>query len=172
MIKIDLSKCTGCRSCEVACAFYHSGKVGPDSARIKVTHIFEAGIDGPVTCQQCEERYCLSCPEKALKLGKMGQIISSPSLCTVCGKCERRCPIGAIETHNNLVYVCDLCGGSPRCVEACTQEALEFAPDPIQAVSLANISKATKKMNPSEKRHFYTETNGKVLRRKWTGKNA
>jgi hypothetical protein len=39
-------------------------------------------------------------------------------------------------------------------------------------MSLAMIKKATKKMNPSEKRRYYTEASGRTLRAKWTGKDA
>jgi len=58
MIRVDLSRCTGCRRCEAACAFFHTGRINPELARLKVVHLYETGIDGPVVCQQCEER-CL-----------------------------------------------------------------------------------------------------------------
>lgn len=160
MIRIEVSKCTGCRSCETACAFYHSGKVGGSISRIRITNIFERGIDGPVVCQGCRERYCLSCPDKALKKGELGQIVYSPSLCTQCKKCEAKCPIGAIEVFNDIVYVCDLCGGRPKCVEACTEGAISFLPEEADTVTLKAVRKETSKMNPGERRHHYVKRAG------------
>ena len=72
MIKVDISKCTGCKKCETVCAFVHSGKVSNRLARIKVLNLYEIGVDAPVACVQCEERYCLLCPEDAISVGPHG----------------------------------------------------------------------------------------------------
>lgn len=154
MIKVDISKCTGCRMCETACSFYHSGAVNSHMARIKVVNFYQSGVDGPVVCVQCKERYCKDCPADAISIGSLGQVIASPTLCTLCKKCERSCPIGAIEIFNDIVYVCDLCGGSPKCVEACTEGAITYVPEQIEVISLKAVKKETKKMNSSEKRAF------------------
>lgn len=171
MIQVDLHKCTGCKKCEVVCAFFHTGKVSNRLARIKVLNLYEWGIDGPVVCVQCEEKYCLKCPEEALSLGPMGQVIVSPTVCNVCRVCEKACPIGAIEIFENIVYVCDLCGGKPKCVEACTEGAIIFAKGE-HGPSLEVIKKETKKMSPNQKRLYYLEKLGAVLREKWSRKHA
>lgn len=108
----------------------------------------------------------MSCPDDALRQGKKGQVIVSPTLCTSCGICEKACPIGALEIFNKIVYVCDLCGGNPKCVEACTEKAITFEPDNIAQISLADIKKDTGKMNPSQKRHFYIKKIGSTARKK------
>jgi ferredoxin len=108
----------------------------------------------------------MSCPEDALSLGKQGQVIVSPTLCTSCGVCEKACPIGAIEIFNNIVYVCDLCGGNPKCTEACTEGAITFEPDKTEQISLEDIKKDTAKMNPSQKRHFYIKKIGSKASKK------
>lgn len=167
MIKVDIGKCTGCRMCETACSFFHTGAVNRHMSRIKVMHHYGTGVDGPVLCRQCEERYCMDCPSSALSIGSLGQVIASPTICTLCKKCERNCPIGAIEVFNGIVYVCDLCGGSPRCVAACSEGALSFVPDETETVSLQKLQKESKKMNPSEKRSLYIAGQGKKLRDKW-----
>jgi carbon-monoxide dehydrogenase iron sulfur subunit len=154
MIKVDIGKCTGCRMCETACSFYRSGAVNRHTARIKVVNLYQSGVDGPVVCVQCKERYCKDCPADAISIGSLGQVIVSPTLCTLCKKCERSCPIGAIEIFNDLAYVCDLCGGSPKCVEACTEGAITYVPEQIEVISLKEIKKETKKVNSSEKRAF------------------
>ena len=172
MIDVDLSKCTGCKKCEVACSFFHTGKVSNRLARIKVLNLYERGIDGPVVCIQCEEKYCLSCPEDALTLGSRGQIIVSPTVCTLCGVCEKACPIGAIEIFDGIVYVCDLCGGTPKCVVACTEGAITHVDGADKRASLAGIKKSTKKMNASQKRQYFLERQGIALREKWSRKHA
>lgn len=167
MIKVDISRCTGCRMCETACSFYHTGTINRHMSRIKVVHHYGTGIDGPVLCQQCAERYCLDCPANALGTGSAGQVIASPTLCTICEKCQRNCPIGAVEVFKGIVYVCDLCGGSPRCVAACTEGALSFTPGEKEKISLREFKNKTKKMNSSEKRSYYIAELGRELRKKW-----
>jgi Fe-S-cluster-containing hydrogenase component 2 len=169
MIRVDLSRCTGCRSCEAACSFFHTGAVLRDVARIRVTHLYALGVDGPVTCVQCKERYCLSCSEKALRIGPGGQVIASPSLCTACKKCAKACPIGAVEVHRGVAHVCDLCGGAPRCVEACTEGALFYNEGGAETVSLEAVARGAKRLNPSEKRRRFVAEKGEILRRSWRG---
>ncbi len=134
-----------------------------------MTNLYSSGIDGPVVCTQCKERYCLDCPENALSVGSMGQIVVSPTVCTLCQKCERNCPIGAIEIFDDIVYVCDLCGGSPKCTEACTEAAITFVPQQEKPVSLEQIKKETKKkkLNTVERRAEYIQRSGKELVKKW-----
>jgi carbon-monoxide dehydrogenase iron sulfur subunit len=176
MICVDIAKCTGCRTCEVVCAFFHTGKVGKYLSRIKAVNIYETGIDGPVVCQQCEEKFCMECPVDALSIGNNGQIVHSPTLCILCGACERNCPIGAIEIFGEYVYVCDLCGGNPKCVKACPEGALQYNPD--KTVSLNYIKEMENKYKnkdkdenktPSEKRHYYIKEKGSKLRKIWRG---
>jgi carbon-monoxide dehydrogenase iron sulfur subunit len=172
LIQVDLGKCTGCKKCEVACSFFHTGKVSNRLARIKVLNLYEIGIDGPVVCVQCKERYCLNCPEEALTVGSQGQIVVSPTMCTLCEACEQSCPIGAIAICDDIVYVCDLCGGKPKCVEACTEGAISFVREEAKGPSLKTIKKETRKMSPTQKRQFYLKRNGVALREKWSRKYA
>ena len=168
MITLDLANCSGCCRCEVNCSFFHSGKIGRSGARIKVVKIEQIGIDYPLVCQQCSERYCTKCPENAIQIGSLGQVITSPTLCTACGTCEILCPIGAIELQEEIPLVCDLCGGDPRCVKACTLEAICYAPDIADAVSLKEFKKASRGLSPEEKRLNYAMTLSRELRVRWT----
>lgn len=172
MITVDVSRCTGCRRCETACAFYHTGKTNRNLARIKVVNIYELGIDGPVVCSQCEERYCTDCPEDAITIGEDGQIMVTPALCVQCGICEEKCPMGAIQVFEGIPFVCDLCGGDPRCVEACTEGAISFEPEKTETISLSAVEERTEKMNPSEKRELFIRGKGKELREHWRDEDA
>jgi len=167
MIRIDLSRCTGCRRCETACAFARTGRINRHQARVKVVNIYETGIDGPVVCLQCRERYCLGCPDNAITVGPLGQIIVSATACVLCGGCETRCPIGAIEIHRNIAYVCDLCGGRPACLEACTEGALVFEPERTGDISLESHNNEARGLNPGLKRHRFIEREGGRLRKEW-----
>ncbi|MHA2209655.1 MAG: 4Fe-4S dicluster domain-containing protein [Candidatus Thorarchaeota archaeon] len=166
MIHVEIGKCTGCRSCETACSFFHTGKVSNRLSRIKVMHLYETGIDGPIVCAQCEERYCMECPEDAMTIGKLGEVIVAPTICTQCGTCVRKCPIGAIEEHEDLIYVCDLCGGRPKCVDACTEGAIIFELDASRK-TLSEVNDAVEKLNTSERRRHYIESLGKDVRKSW-----
>ncbi|WP_371805054.1 4Fe-4S dicluster domain-containing protein [Candidatus Lokiarchaeum ossiferum] len=173
MIEIDLSKCTGCRQCETTCAFLRSGKSSRNLSRIKIMSSYSTGIDGPIVCQQCQERYCVqSCSFNALTVGTIGQVIISPTICTRCGACERSCPIGAIEEYHGIYYVCDLCGGRPQCVDVCTEHAIEYKPEKIETVSLSTFKQNSKGMTVSERRFSYISAKGNEIRKNWRNKNA
>jgi Fe-S-cluster-containing hydrogenase component 2 len=152
----------------VNCSFFHSGKIGRCGARIKVVKVEEIGIDYPLVCQQCSERYCTKCPEKAIQIGPLGQVIVSPTLCTACGTCEILCPVGAIELYEEIPLVCDLCGGDPRCVKACTLDAIHYDADLTDAVSLKEFKKTSRGLSPEEKRLRYAMTLSRGLRDSWS----
>ncbi len=167
MIRIDASRCTGCRCCEAACAFHHTGSGGRVLSRIRVVNLYELGIDVPVVCQQCVERYCLACPSHALTLGSLGQVIVSPTLCSDCGACTKSCPIGAIESVDGIAYVCDLCGGRPRCVDACTQAAISFAVRAGGTTNLASFRSDGERLPPSARRARLARALGLAVRTQW-----
>lgn len=167
MIRIDPALCSGCSRCEVNCSFFHSGRVGRSRARVRVVKVEEIGLDYPVICRQCAERYCTRCPESAIEVGPLGQIIVSPTLCTLCGACEKLCPIGAIEIAHEVPHVCDLCGGEPRCVEQCTMGALRYDPGTGDSMSLAEFKKAAKGRDTEARRVAFAREMTASLRDAW-----
>ncbi len=167
MITLELAKCSGCCRCEVNCTFFHSGRIGRSAARIKVVKIENLGIDFPVVCQQCRERYCTKCPENAIEVGDLGQVVVSPTLCTACGVCETMCPVGAIELYAEIPRVCDLCGGDPRCVKACTPGAIHYQPGAAGEVSLKEFKKGSRNLSAEEKRLRYALASAQDLREQW-----
>lgn len=167
MLSLDPAKCSGCRRCEVHCSFFHSGKVGRSASRIKVVKIEDQGLDYPVFCQGCKERYCAACPVEALLIGPLGEVHVDPDLCTGCGTCESLCPVGAIDLHEESPLVCDLCGGDPRCVKACTMGALTFEPGTKDAASLGGFCEGSDGLSPEEKRVRFALRAFENLRQRW-----
>jgi len=132
-----------------------------------VVKIEEMGIDYPVLCRQCKERFCTRCPESAIEIGPSAQVIVSPTLCVSCGTCETLCPIGAIELFDDIPYVCDLCGGQPRCVTQCNMGAIEYKPDSNEPISLEPFRKAARGQTPETKRLSYVFEMTRELRKQW-----
>ncbi|WP_243439828.1 4Fe-4S dicluster domain-containing protein [Fundidesulfovibrio soli] len=146
-ILADLSKCTGCRLCEMFCSSYNAAADGlpatlgnPTYARIKVAN-FNPDIDVPVVCAMCPKPPCVdACPvtpdpatgRKAIFRDQAtGTIKADASRCTTCGSCEAACVTGVISLDMGLkqpVGMCSLCGGDPQCVKRCPAEALSLVP--------------------------------------------
>jgi len=77
-VKFDMDTCGGCRTCEIACSFHHSGEFNPSISSIKILDKADSagyivvlleedskegkGCDG---CQGLEEPLCVEyCKEK------------------------------------------------------------------------------------------------------------
>lgn len=171
MILIRPELCSGCARCEVACAFAHHRRTGRALSRIKVVRFEETGIDSAVTCRQCAGRPCLECPQQALAVGSRGEIVLEPRRCTSCGACAAACPIGAIEMVDGLPAVCDLCGGDPACVRACTLGAAAYDP-PVpgrerRGESLEAHRAGSAGLTPEQKRARCVARETAGLRRSW-----
>lgn len=128
VIKVKASLCTGCRTCELICAYQH-GVAGFNPALSRIW-IKKEGIDKevPVLCRQCRRPRCLeSCPLGALHQDPITRIVSlSPQQCNACGACIEACPFQAIRPHpeTGLPLICDLCNGEPTCVTHCPNAVL------------------------------------------------
>ncbi|MBK5114908.1 MAG: 4Fe-4S binding protein [Candidatus Heimdallarchaeota archaeon] len=135
-------------------------------------NLYEIGIDSPVVCQQCVERYCINdCSNEALSIGSQGEILVNMDVCSLCSNCEEACPIGAIQLFNDEVFVCNLCSGDPECIKACTEGALslEFRKE---NVSLSEFENTSVKLTPSQKRYEYIRKQGIELRKTWRENRA
>jgi len=130
ILSIDISRCTGCRACEYACSFVHSGAFNRWNSRITISHFLDDFIFIPSVCTQCEEAYCVSvCPTQALtKNRETGVVEFDPNKCIVCKQCVIACPWGSIKLNHTgrEIIKCDLCGGDPECVKVCQAKALEY----------------------------------------------
>jgi len=86
-------------------------------------------IDVPVVCLQCDPAPCSEvCPEGAIRETAFGAWIVDKEKCTGCGLCVDACSYGmiAVDAKEGTAKKCDLCQGSPSCVEYCPMQALTF----------------------------------------------
>ena len=142
----DMTKCIGCRCCEVACNEQNNNP--PDIHWRRV-----GGVEGgayPFTqrsylsmgCNHCLEPSCLiGCPVDAYsKDPPTGLVLHSAEACIGCQYCTWNCQYGVPQYNpeRGVVGKCDMCygrlaeGREPACVNACPQEAIQ-----IEAVNIA-----------------------------------
>jgi anaerobic dimethyl sulfoxide reductase subunit B (iron-sulfur subunit) len=133
---IDLSRCTGCKACSVAC----QDRAGlPDDLDWLRVEAHEGGLYPHPTlvyrvvhCFHCAEPACVaSCPTGAMGKGAGGWVQVDAELCIACGACIAACPFGAVVMGTEgTACKCDGCvdelarGWNPTCVRACPMRAL------------------------------------------------
>jgi len=147
---IDSDRCTGCKTCELACKDYKD--LGTD---INFRRIYEyAGgnwqQDGTVwrqnvfayylsiACNHCDDPACVKvCPSGAMHKREDGFVLIDESVCIGCGYCHMACPYGApqMDKQKGHMTKCDGChervtqeAKKPICVESCPLRALDFGP--------------------------------------------
>lgn len=118
--------------CELACSSVKEGEFIPSHSRIRVVTNGLEGWSRPNVCLQCEDPMCLAvCSTEAIFKTKTQQgdplVAVDQEKCTGCGVCVDACPFGAIDFFKGLKAIkCDLCGGSPKCVNFCFYRCLTF----------------------------------------------
>jgi Fe-S-cluster-containing dehydrogenase component len=128
-VSVDPSKCTGCGICEYACTLEKGETIwNPIRSRIRVVRMTPL-FNFALACRFCEDAKCVkACPEKALVQSEnTGIIMLKEKQCKGCDWCVQACDHGGITIHPDTgkATTCDFCGGEPKCVEACPEEALE-----------------------------------------------
>ena len=148
---IDLTKCTGCQTCTVACKDAHNLEVGRNFRKVleaesgswkqdKAPGAWHQDVCAyyvSIACNHCADPACVKvCQTKAHakhpELG--GLVLIDRQKCIGCGACMAACPYLApkLERKARKMTKCDACldriskGGTPVCVEACTPRALDF----------------------------------------------
>ena len=146
---IDSSRCTGCKTCELACKDFKD--LGPE---VSFRRIYEyAGGDWQedngvwhqnvfayylsISCNHCDDPACTKvCPSGAMHKREDGFVVVDEDVCIGCRYCHMACPYGAPQYNAEKGHMtkCDGCysrvaeGKQPICVESCPLRALEFGP--------------------------------------------
>ncbi len=161
---IDLSRCTGCRACAVACKAEHNVPLGNFRSYVnQVETVHGSTVKRhflPRMCNHCEHPPCAKvCPVGATYRREDGVVAVRKDRCIGCRYCTVACPYGArcFQWHRGdsgdgldwpsrtygVVDKCDLClhrienGVEPACVNTCPANARVFGDmaDPESEVS-------------------------------------
>jgi ferredoxin len=124
-LKLDKSKCLGCKLCAAVCSAYKEGEYRPSVARLAIESYYE---DGDIKYQ---DNYCIlcgicakSCPQGAISMDEY--ITVDFDKCIGCGTCKAKCPKKVVQIRESKSIICDTCMGDPSCVKTCPQQALTF----------------------------------------------
>ncbi len=150
-VLIDLTRCTGCDSCVLACKASNN-LADPEVLPVALdsnayTYLEKYPVSAPDgnpetihvkrQCMNCVHPACVSaCTVGALYKTPEGPVAYESSKCIGCRYCQYACPFGvpAYEWENplGLIHKCQFCQGrlsegqQPACVEACPNGALRF----------------------------------------------
>ncbi|MDO5683912.1 MAG: 4Fe-4S dicluster domain-containing protein, partial [Propionibacteriaceae bacterium] len=135
---MDVNRCTGCRSCEIACK--QENQLGA-SLRWRRVREMTNEYAGSATmyflsmaCNHCEDPVCVKvCPTQALGQRDDGIVLIDDGKCIGCRYCQWACPYDALEFNSETgrMTKCTMCvqrvdaGQEPACVEGCPTDALQ-----------------------------------------------
>ncbi len=135
---LDLTRCTSCYACVVACKAHHG--IYEDHIYWRRVMTLEAGAYPAVrlanfsmSCMHCGTPACREvCPTKAIsKRPQDGIVTVDQNLCIGCKMCLMACPFGVPQFgKNGKMQKCDFCldrqeeGLAPACVNVCPARAL------------------------------------------------
>lgn len=148
---VDVSKCTGCKTCMIACKDGHNPNPGMNYRKVReyCGGTWRKNAEGAwkqdvfayyvsTACNHCEDPACVkACPTGAhFKRKEDGLVVIDTKKCIGCGMCAKACPyeVPVLNEKTQKMEKCDGClsrlsaGNKPLCVEACPQRALEFGP--------------------------------------------
>ena len=131
----DVTRCTGCRACQMACKEKNKLAAGDFCRRVDTIESEGKWMHFSLSCNHCEDPACVAvCPTGAMYKAEDGTVQHRDDLCIGCARCVHSCPYGApfIDKYSGYSVKCDSCtqrrgeGREPACVEACPMRALRF----------------------------------------------
>lgn len=129
-VEFHKDKCINCDLCSEVCSLHKLGRIQPSAAAIRVTRDPSPylGERRCAVCDMAHDRACVdSCPEDALIFDESAGVIRfDAGACTGCLNCLDACPNVARDPLSGRIMICDLCDGSPLCVEWCPEHALTW----------------------------------------------
>ena len=154
-VLIDISKCIGCRACQVACKEWndlpaeHTINRGTyenpphlSGTTWNIIKFYELEEDNKVMwhfkrhgCHHCTDSNCLEgCPTGAIKRSPSGMVYIDQKICIGCKNCIQLCPFGIphLNAKTGTSMKCTGCfdrverGDEPACAKACPTGALTF----------------------------------------------
>ncbi len=139
VLMIHPERCTGCKTCVLACVYSHEGEVRPTATRIHVYNWEREQFSVPMTCQQCDDAPCVTvCPTGAMHRSAGTILVEyDQNKCIRCRMCVQACPFGnaTYDSVTNKILKCDTCAGAPECAKACPNGALEWVDESISTRS-------------------------------------
>jgi len=135
----DMTRCIGCRCCEVACNEQNGNSADVTWRRVgeieggSFPHVRRFHLS--MACNHCLEPACLEgCPTSSYEKLDNGIVKHNADTCIGCQYCTWNCPYGVPQYNpeRRIVTKCHMCvgrvgaGSLPACVEACPVQAIQI----------------------------------------------
>jgi len=178
-VLVDLTRCIGCKACQVACKRWNDREATPTELNSDpqlewtnppglspqtytyVRFVKTGSQDSlnwtfaKIQCNHCLQPHCATaCPTTALIKTENGPVIYRKELCIGCGYCINACPfdIPKFDEEKKVIEKCTFC--SERLLEnmepACVQAC------PTDTLVLTNLEDARRKATEAEARGLHT----------------
>ena len=145
---IDMTACSGCKTCMIACmdgndlpegvlwrriSEYTGGEWVQSAESTYSQNVFS--YYASVSCNHCANPVCVkACPTTAMHVDLHNIVRVDQNKCVGCRYCESNCPYSAPQYNaaSGTMTKCDFCfsrlenGETPYCVAACPMRALKF----------------------------------------------
>ncbi|OGP74467.1 MAG: hypothetical protein A2V86_10415 [Deltaproteobacteria bacterium RBG_16_49_23] len=164
---LDLTRCTSCYACVVACKAHHA--IQEETVYWRRVLTLEGGAYPNVrvanlslSCLHCAIPACrVVCPTKAIyKRREDGLVLVDPNFCIGCKMCLMVCPFGVPQFgRNGKMQKCNFCldrlenGLNPACISICPARALHAGS--IDELSLLAARKSARQLIRSTDPSFF-----------------
>jgi len=164
---LDISRCTSCYACVVACKAHHA--IHEENVFWRRVMTLETGTypnvrlgNFSLSCMHCSTPACKEvCPTKAIsKRREDGLVLVDPSLCIGCKMCLTACPFGVPQYgKDGKMQKCNFCaerldkGEQPACMNVCPTRAIHAGP--MDELSTLATLKAAKQLIRSSDPSFF-----------------